>query len=725
MTKADSNTERLYKLLGALSPDLLADAFPEAGGLHNAPSFRARHARRIGKMIALYAACVLLFLGALWLIPGLFPRLGDTPVGTDRTNDTTPIVTTAPVTTAPVTTIPPTTTLSPEEPPLPTVLPSDDYIAKGNWVTDTLDASPLRQEIACIRGDTNSPVFYPATQTELSFSFASDQHDFSHFDLLTEHLYVVNPAAPMLDVLLDGVWYRVPWEAEPSATSVSLLEYTRQITLQFSLDDFPRAYFPDGQYRFVMEFTVRHEDQAPFDGVVYVPFAVDNGTPTPSAPNDLIAENGMPYLYPVSSHADVRLDRTYVSESDRERVRKTIREFLSAYESARSTLNTEEALQVLDEFRASNSLKNNLTARIEAIRDAGYTEVRSKLSFDSLYTEYDAICFSAIETVEYYQNSVLTETRILYHDLRANSLSASGLVTITDYYFDPFLNQICTRNSPLASRNTSVALAVRKVLPEGTTLYASVTDSNFYVLYHELNRLNAFDITVTATVPEGKLIGACADVWITADGRYVKVVWKEAEETSPPEKSPYEQCLDRFLSEYAKIGKSLQLTENLTPDELADVMKFLAQTDARLVVAGGYVSYYRPEDISMYDMLYAVDTKTEYPDNPLQNDGSMMSVTRIREIIHKYMGIEVTEAMWDRLVADSATYYPEYDAYGFPHTDAWGFFPQNISGYRCADGKLLVYSGTIDNDINMILLIPTDEGYLIEAVQRVPSWELD
>lgn len=313
MTKAGSNTERLYTLLGDLSPELLATAFPEAGGVHNAAFFRVRHAKRIGKMIALYAACVLLFLGALWLIPKLFPRLGNTPVGTDRTNDTTPIVTTAPVTTTP---------------------------------------------------------------------------------------------------------------------------------------------------------------------------------------------------------------------------------------------------------------------------------------------------------------------------------------------------PITTATSP------------------------------------------------TTTVPTPP-------------------------EIPQPEKSPYEQCLDRFLTEYAQTGNSLELTNGLALAELSDIMKFLTQTAAQIVVAGGYVSYYRPEDISLYDMLYAADIKIEFPDNPFRNDGSLMSVSRIREVIRKYMGIEVTEAMWDRLVADGAAYYPEYDTYGFPHTDAWGFFPENISGYRCADGKLLVYSGTLDNDINMILLIPTNDGYLIEAVQRIPYWELD
>ena len=67
-----TNSDRLYKLLGDLSPDLLADAFPEAGAAHNATSFRARHAKRIGRMILLYAACAVLLVGAIWLLPKLW-----------------------------------------------------------------------------------------------------------------------------------------------------------------------------------------------------------------------------------------------------------------------------------------------------------------------------------------------------------------------------------------------------------------------------------------------------------------------------------------------------------------------------------------------------------------------------------------------------------------------------------------------------------------------------
>jgi hypothetical protein len=85
-----TSSDRFYKLLGDLSPDLLADAFPEAESTHNATSFRARHAKRIGRMILLYAACAVLLVGAIWLLPKLWnekpivdPPVTDSPVPTE------------------------------------------------------------------------------------------------------------------------------------------------------------------------------------------------------------------------------------------------------------------------------------------------------------------------------------------------------------------------------------------------------------------------------------------------------------------------------------------------------------------------------------------------------------------------------------------------------------------------------------------------------------------
>ena len=89
MKSIQDNPHRLFKLLGNLSPDLLADAFPEAGDVHNAANFRARHARRIAKMALLYAACAALLVGAIVYLPRLFDQT-TTPVTTVPGEDVIP-----------------------------------------------------------------------------------------------------------------------------------------------------------------------------------------------------------------------------------------------------------------------------------------------------------------------------------------------------------------------------------------------------------------------------------------------------------------------------------------------------------------------------------------------------------------------------------------------------------------------------------------------------------
>lgn len=75
MKTKTTKSKRLYGLLSELSPELLADALPEAS---NSPPvsppihFKRPHIRRIGRAIAIYAACAMLFLGALFLLPRLF-----------------------------------------------------------------------------------------------------------------------------------------------------------------------------------------------------------------------------------------------------------------------------------------------------------------------------------------------------------------------------------------------------------------------------------------------------------------------------------------------------------------------------------------------------------------------------------------------------------------------------------------------------------------------------
>ncbi len=179
-------------------------------------------------------------------------------------------------------------------------------------------------------------------------------------------------------------------------------------------------------------------------------------------------------------------------------------------------------------------------------------------------------------------------------------------------------------------------------------------------------------------------------------------------------------CTEIFTAGLAAAGQAATVSRDLTADELSKVKAFLESDDVCMIFASSYEPFYRPEDISLYEMIYA-DTENEFTDNnPYPNDGSMVSVTRIKRIIKQYLGIDVTDAMWDRLVADGAEYLAEYDAYGFAHTDASGFSPDDtLTGYQTEDGKLLIHMQCkYDGDAVWALLIPTDNGYLIEAAQR-------
>lgn len=76
-----NNKERLFALLGDLSPSLLEDAFPEAAEISpRAYRSRTNHVRRIGRAIAIYAACAAVVIAIAFLIP-LLARITD-PLGT-------------------------------------------------------------------------------------------------------------------------------------------------------------------------------------------------------------------------------------------------------------------------------------------------------------------------------------------------------------------------------------------------------------------------------------------------------------------------------------------------------------------------------------------------------------------------------------------------------------------------------------------------------------------
>lgn len=73
MTKYSENAMRLYDLLSDLPPDLLAEAFPEAGAPSPTPPIYSpkRHIRRLVRAIVIYAACAMLVLTSLFLLPRL------------------------------------------------------------------------------------------------------------------------------------------------------------------------------------------------------------------------------------------------------------------------------------------------------------------------------------------------------------------------------------------------------------------------------------------------------------------------------------------------------------------------------------------------------------------------------------------------------------------------------------------------------------------------------
>lgn len=179
-------------------------------------------------------------------------------------------------------------------------------------------------------------------------------------------------------------------------------------------------------------------------------------------------------------------------------------------------------------------------------------------------------------------------------------------------------------------------------------------------------------------------------------------------------------CLQQFIDGLAAAGKPLTLSRALTGDKLARLGASIAGDEGlRMVLACARETFYRPEDVSLYELLYASDIRKEFPENPFGNDGSMMTAARIEAVVKLYLGIDITDAMWNRLVMDGAEYFSDSDAYGFAHTDASGFYPESIScGYETADGKLLLHLTEAGTGAHLtVLLTPTDGGYLVDAGQ--------
>ncbi|MBQ8289126.1 MAG: hypothetical protein IJX76_10270 [Clostridia bacterium] len=160
MTRTNSNTERLYKLMGALSPELLSDSFPEGAGIHNAPSFRSRHSRRIGKAVLAYAACAVVLVGALLFVPKLMDQSSDPPAATNV----------------------------------------DSYFTEdGGWDLTKLSPSANTRDIySCVEGRLEDPIICLSQQRSLSLTLTA-QHQGTES---APYSHTVGDVG--LEVLLDG-----------------------------------------------------------------------------------------------------------------------------------------------------------------------------------------------------------------------------------------------------------------------------------------------------------------------------------------------------------------------------------------------------------------------------------------------------------------------------------------------------------------------------------------
>lgn len=187
-------------------------------------------------------------------------------------------------------------------------------------------------------------------------------------------------------------------------------------------------------------------------------------------------------------------------------------------------------------------------------------------------------------------------------------------------------------------------------------------------------------------------------------------------------------CMKIFSEGLAAVGKMVTRSRELTAEELQTLITFIRdEKELRMILAASHEPFYRAEDISLYELLYASNIKTEFPDNPFMNNGSMMTTARIKEVVKKYLGIDVTQEMLDKLVADGAEHFPDSDAYGFVHTDLSDFYPDTegaIFGYETEDGKLLVHLVQMGNLAHVqALLVPDGDTYRVEAAEWINNWD--
>ncbi|MBO5779475.1 MAG: hypothetical protein J6R82_07900 [Clostridia bacterium] len=231
-----TNSDRLYKLLGDLSPKLLADAFPEKDGNYNAPSFRARHAKKIGKMALLYAACAVLLIGAVLYLPGLADRL------------------------------------------LPFSPMSQHIDFFNEWQAEALEVSDAQRDLVnCMDGTTDTPFLYLKENRVLHLQITCRHQG------ATATAYSHTYQTVHLEVLLDGKWYRLPAPNEQGLCQIiggitQLNQIGQTLSLEYTLSRESYGNLPAGNYRAAVEFFAEHSaiymHNENHSGAVYIPFTI-------------------------------------------------------------------------------------------------------------------------------------------------------------------------------------------------------------------------------------------------------------------------------------------------------------------------------------------------------------------------------------------------------------------------------------------------------------------
>lgn len=253
MKTKTTKSKRLYGLLSELSPELLADALPEAS---NSPPlsppihFKRPHIRRIGRAIAIYAACAMLFLGVLFLLPRLINQQ-DLQL-----------------------TDPPALTSSPDYP-----TDVNEY-----WDVTTLTPAPKRNIFPCIESYVPAPSLKLGTLDPLTIEFTYQRVrnicDIGNHNI---HAYQTD-GIDYLEVYLYGAWYEVPRIDPPAAPSSAFFPMEEDVPIQ---KDFQFVYgeLPPGNYRAVVSFATIAGNNYVTEGYVYAEFVIEN-RPIDDLPED-------------------------------------------------------------------------------------------------------------------------------------------------------------------------------------------------------------------------------------------------------------------------------------------------------------------------------------------------------------------------------------------------------------------------------------------------------